>query len=118
MNRRDFLRSSSLALTATGLAPLGRAFTNLKRPEFAEGYVFQDRNGSGKRDEGDPGIAGVCVSNGHDVVRTDSKGRWRLPVEGDTIFYVIKPSGWKSPVDGRNLPQYFHIHKPKGSPSY
>ena len=34
----------------------------------------------------------------------------------DTIFFVIKPSGWAVPVDEDQLPQFYHIHKPAGSP--
>lgn len=126
MNRRNFLRGTGAVLAGLGLAPLLRAnnfqLDELPRDEqgnsFAEGYVFHDRNGSGKRDAGDPGVAGVTVSNGREVVVTDKNGKWRLPVTEDTILFVIKPSGWKVPVGESNLPKYYYIHKPKGSPPY
>lgn len=82
---------------------------------FAEGFVYQ---GSAARKAGDKGIAGVCVSNGLEVVKTDRNGYWRLPVSDDTILFVIKPSGWKVPVGAANLPHYYYIHKPKGSPEF
>jgi hypothetical protein len=126
MNRREFLRGSGALLAGLALAPLSRATSyyleDLPRDEqgrrIAEGYVFHDRNGSGKREAGDPGVAGVCVSNGREIVKTDRNGRWKLPVEEDTILFVIKPSGWKVPLGENNLPQYHYIHKPKGSPKF
>ena len=42
----------------------------------ATGIVFNDLNGNGKRDIGEPGIAGVYVSNGRDIVTTDRNGSW------------------------------------------
>nr|CAA9221997.1 hypothetical protein AVDCRST_MAG63-526 [uncultured Armatimonadetes bacterium] len=86
-------------------------------PRFAEGTVFHDRNNNGVRDAGEEGIPGVSVSNGREVVRTDRNGRWRLPVDDDTILFVVKPGGWMTPVTGQNLPRFFYIHKPNGSPA-
>ncbi|RYG35610.1 metallophosphoesterase [bacterium] len=123
MNRREFLVSSGVLLAGLTLAPM-RAFSleNLPRDAqgnpFAEGYVFHDRNGSGRREEGDAGVAGICVSNGREVVKTDRNGKWRLPVDEDSIFFVIKPSGWSVPMDAQSLPRYYYIHKPNGSPKY
>jgi hypothetical protein len=126
MNRRDFLRASGFLAAGLALAPLSKAntfiFEDLPKDEqgnrYAEGYVFHDRSGSGRRQAGDAGIAGVCVSNGRDVVKTDSNGKWRLPVTEDTILFVIKPAGWKTPLGPNNLPDYYYIHKPNGSPTY
>lgn len=124
MNRRDFLRGSGAAVASLTIAPLARAFDFERFPldsqgvRHAEGRVFHDRNGSGRFEDLDSGISGVYVSNGREVVRTDRNGRWRLPVSEDTILFVIKPSGWSVPVGRNNLPAYYYIHKPKGSPEY
>lgn len=126
MNRRQFLRNSGVALAGLALAPLSRAnslfLEDFPKDEqgnrYAEGYVFHDLNGSGRREAGDPGIGGICVSNGREVVKTDRNGRWRLPVDENTILFVIKPSGWKVPLGKANLPQYYYIHKPNGAPNY
>lgn len=83
----------------------------------ARGTVFHDANGNGVRDEREAGIAGVRVSNGREVVVTDEAGRYKLPVGDDTIVFVIKPRGWMTPVDGLNLPRFYYIHKPNGSPA-
>ena len=57
------------------------------------------------------------MSNGRDVVLTDQNGRFQLSVDNDDILFVIKPAGYKLPVDKQNLPQFYYKHKPLGSPS-
>ncbi|MBK1442533.1 calcineurin-like phosphoesterase family protein [Parapedobacter sp. ISTM3] len=81
------------------------------------GYVYDDANGNGRRDRREQGISGVSVSNGVQVTKTDESGRYELPVGADNIIFVIKPSGYAVPVDENNLPQFYYIHKPNGSPA-
>lgn len=84
---------------------------------FAKGVVFQDDNGNGLLDTGEHGLGGVGVSNGEEVVVTDDSGQYVLPVTDDTILFVIKPGGWMTPVDPvTQLPKFFYVHKPNGSP--
>ena len=87
--------------------------------ENATGFVFEDRNGNGLRDRGERGLSGVRVSNQRDIDTTDENGRWRLPVlEGpETIFFVIKPRHYTPPVSADQLPRFYYVHKPAGSPS-
>jgi len=80
------------------------------------GYVYHDANGNGKRDRREPGVAGVSVSNGIQVVATNDKGHYELPVGQDNIIFVVKPSGYAVPTDENNLPKFYYIHKPDGSP--
>lgn len=82
----------------------------------AHGVVFEDRNRNGVRDRGERGIPGVLVSNGTDVVQTRGGGRYTLPVDGDTVLFVVKPSGYSVPVDENNLPQFYYVHQPDGTP--
>lgn len=84
--------------------------------EIARGIVFEDSNNNGKKDRKEKGIPKVSVTNGIQVVQTDHKGRYELPVSNDAIISVIKPSDYKVPVDENQLPQFFYIHKPEGSP--
>ncbi|MFH5833145.1 calcineurin-like phosphoesterase C-terminal domain-containing protein [Halalkalibaculum sp. DA384] len=84
--------------------------------QTAKGTVFEDTNGNGQKERGESGVASVAVSNGRDVVLTDDRGRYTLPVDDDDILFVIKPSGYKLPTDDQNLPQFYYIHKPAGSP--
>jgi hypothetical protein len=85
-------------------------------PGQAVGIVYHDRDGDGARGASEPGLAGVAVSNGREVARTDSEGRYRLAVDDDTILFVVKPSGWRTPLTPDRLARFYYIHKPAGSP--
>lgn len=89
----------------------------LQAQEQATGYVFHDKNENRTQDAGEPGIPGVAVSNGRQVVQTNENGRYELPVDNDDILFVVKPKGWMTPVNEYNLPRFYYIHKPKGSPN-
>ncbi len=80
------------------------------------GHVFQDRNRDGRRQEGEPGVRGVLVSNGVAVVKTDRDGAYTLPARDDMAVFVIQPSGWRSPTNADWVPQIAYQHKPAGSP--
>ncbi len=95
------------------LAPLVSAETP---PQIARGFVFHDANGNRQRDEGERVLANIRVSNGNDIVFTDDQGRYELPVGSDDIIFVIKPRGWRTPLNEHMLPQFYYIHKPAGSP--
>lgn len=84
--------------------------------ELARGTVFHDMNRNVLRDEGEPGVAAVCVSNGREVVRTDVDGHWELPVGDDAAFFVVKPRNWGVPIGKNRLPKHYYLHKPDGSP--
>lgn len=81
------------------------------------GVVFEDRDGDGRRQDGEPGVPGVKVSNGLDVVVTDAEGSYQLAVRPDMNLSVVQPGGWITPVDARQVPQFFHVHKQSGSPA-
>ena len=84
---------------------------------LASGTVFEDRNGNRRRDPGEPGLAGVSVSNGLEVVQTGPDGRYSLPIaEGDVLF-VTKPAGYAPPVDRDMAPRFYYIHDPDGTPA-
>lgn len=88
-----------------------------------EGYVFHDMNRNSMLDDGETGIEGVMVSNGHDVVKTDAMGFWSLP--GPTAaeeahgltYFITEPDCFDVPINNRNIPQFFYVHKPNGSPA-
>lgn len=82
----------------------------------ASGMVFEDIDGNAIRDIGEEGISGIAVSNGEHVVLTNEKGEYELPVGKDHIIFVIKPANYLVPVNDKNLPQFYYIHKPEGSP--
>ena len=87
------------------------------------GVVFEDRNRDGIMQRRERGIRGVLVSDGLNVVKTDSRGRYSLPrpsaseeLAGLAVF-VTEPDGYDVPVDETNVPQFYYIHKPAGSPA-
>lgn len=84
--------------------------------QTAKGYVYEDANRNGKKDRREAGIPNVSVSNGTDVVLTDSKGFYTLPVNDGSTIFVIKPDGYKTPVDENFIPRFYYHHKPEGSP--
>jgi len=84
--------------------------------QLATGVVYHDMNENQKKDDGESGIPGVAVSNGEEVVVTDQDGRYGLPVSRDAAIFLIKPKNWMTPVNQQNLPQFYYIHKPGGSP--
>lgn len=93
------------------------AFTqNIIAQDSVKGYVFEDKNNDGIKDKKEEGIAQVAVTNGEQVVLTDKKGRYKLPIGEDNIISVIKPRDYQIPVNDNNLPQFFYNHKPEGSP--
>lgn len=82
----------------------------------AQGIVFEDLDGDGVRSPEEPGIAGIRVSNGQDIVETNAQGQYKISIDNDTIIFVLKPRNWQTPVNGKNLPRFFYVHKPGGSP--
>jgi hypothetical protein len=92
------------------------ASTAEEKSETATGVVFYDRNGNRVFDQGDRGLDNIRVSNGRDIVLTNWEGRYEIPVDQDEVIFVIKPEGWMPPVDENQLPQFYYVHKPDGSP--
>lgn len=82
----------------------------------ASGTVYHDRNGNGVMDRGEPGIGGVLVSNGEDVVATGPGGAYSILVDADDdVLFVIKPRGWMTPLDDQNKPVFHYVHRPTGT---
>ena len=80
-----------LAISTAVLAPPAVA-------EIVRGRVFEDLNGNGQLDPGELGIAGLRVSNGRDVVRTDATGTYELKVDeilaGAPRIHLERYMGW------------------------
>jgi hypothetical protein len=98
-----------------GLLLLGLA-SFCQANETATGRVFEDLNYNDTWEPGEPGIAGVRVSNGVDVVVTDGDGDYQLDVPDEAVIFITKPSGYATPVNADQLPQFYYIHQPNGSP--
>jgi hypothetical protein len=85
--------------------------------ETAKGRVFEDLDGDGAFDHGEPGVEAVPVSNGEDVVKTGPDGHYSIAIEEGDVLFVTKPSGYAVPLDEDNLPQFYYIHCPEGTPA-
>lgn len=85
--------------------------------EMAKGIVFEDSNKNNFFERSEKRLANVQISNGTDVVSTNSKGEYSISVDENTVLFVIKPSGYKVPLNEFNQPQFYYIHKPNGSPA-
>lgn len=71
------------------------------------GIVFEDRNGNGRQDRGEPGLAGIKLSDGVGIVTTDARGHYALPVVDGRSSFVIKPAGYRVPMRANGLPDYW-----------
>ncbi len=85
--------------------------------QTAQGIVFEDVDRDGRRGPGEAGLPNVRVSNGVDVVVTDKGGRYALQVADEAVVFITKPSGYVPPVNSDQLPRFFYLHQPNGSPS-
>lgn len=102
------------ALVCLGLS-LGASTAAAQTYQIAKGVVYHDQNANGKRDRNETGVAGVHVSNGREVVTTGKDGSYALPISDDATIFVVKPRGYRFPVNDRYLPQFYYTHKPAGS---
>ena len=85
----DILRIASLFVGALGLVP------HLLAADLT-GVVFLDRNGNGRRDPGEPGVAGVAVSDQVRVVQTGPDGSFRIVASaGFGAVFVSVPTGYR-----------------------
>jgi len=114
--RALFLPALALVTSVDALTPSALAEDRAADTLTARGHVFLDRDADGERDAGEPGVAGVAVSNGVDVVRTDRDGGWEIAAPDDCQIFVCKPRDHQVPLDEDNKPRFWRTHKPSGSP--
>ncbi len=79
-----------------------------------EGRVFHDMDGNGVADPGEPGVAGVVVSDGRTLARTGADGRYRFDARDDAPVFVVKPAGWHLPARADGLPATWHAPRAGG----
>jgi 3',5'-cyclic AMP phosphodiesterase CpdA len=88
----------------------------VKPTEVARGRVFIDTNNDGLFGEGERPLEGVRVSNGLEIVTTDESGGYSISITDDGVVFVIKPAGYRTRLNEDNLPRFYYLHKPNGSP--
>ncbi len=116
--RQRVVSALGLVVVALALAAADvRAQCDALAPETASGVVFEDLDRNGRRGAGEPPVAGVSVSNGCDVVLSDSGGLYEIGLAPGQILFVTQPSGYVVPVDANNLPLFYYRHYPDGTPT-
>ncbi|MFC4811955.1 PQQ-binding-like beta-propeller repeat protein [Paenibacillus sp. GCM10023250] len=106
-----------LQLAATA-SMAGLALLAVIKPAMADtpdatvnGVVFTDKNGNGKQEPNEKGLAGVRVSDGLSIATTDQRGRYSLSVNPDRratdIVFVTVPTGYKTKTNPYQIPQFY-----------
>ncbi len=104
-SRRDVMKYGTAAAIAGAVGRSGSVLA-AANADTVSGIVYESRLSAAPRQAGDLGIADILVSNGRDVVKTDASGRYVLPVDDESIIFVIKPSGYAVPVNEDMLPLF------------
>ena len=87
----------------------------LAQPPCNAGIVYRDDNGNGRRDRGEPGLAGIKVSDAERIVVTARDGRYSLPVEEGRTTFVIKPAGYRFAAREDGMPDFWrHLQSHAG----
>ena len=55
------------------------------------GVVYDDTNANGRRDAGEPGLSGVAVSDGAELVAIAADGGYRLTATGRSLVPTTNP---------------------------
>lgn len=76
-------------------------------PPCNSGYVYEDLDGDGGFGAGDRPLPGVVVSDGEQIVRTDDRGAYSLPVRDGRTVFVVKPAGYRFPARPDGLPDFW-----------
>ncbi|PJK09250.1 calcineurin phosphoesterase [Lysobacteraceae bacterium NML120232] len=72
--------------------------------------VWEDRNGNQRQDAGEPGLAGVQLHDGRQLVQTDADGRYRLSgSKAHGTLLLIKPATHALPSRADGLPDNWHV---------
>ncbi len=95
-----FISGRGLTIVVLGIVVLTAVPAQLCASQIS-GVVFVDSNLDNHPDPGEARLEGIAVSDGHQIVTTDSYGRYRLSSDADFIILRLTvPSGYW-PTDGR-----------------
>lgn len=120
LTRRGTIATGAALAAATAIPAQAQTTTPAAQPAgtmTARGTVFESTDGSLTPGANSRGLPDVLVSNGREVVRTDANGRWSLPVARGQSIFVIKPTGFATPLSTTLLPRFAYVHEPEGTPA-
>jgi 3',5'-cyclic AMP phosphodiesterase CpdA len=80
------------------------------------GRVVLDRDGDGVAGAREGGLAGVAVSDGLAVARTDRTGRYRFETAPGRTVQLVKPAGYAAPARADGLPDTWSHVAPTAAP--
>ncbi|MEZ5491116.1 MAG: calcineurin-like phosphoesterase C-terminal domain-containing protein [Gammaproteobacteria bacterium] len=116
MIRQVLLSIAAVAVFQSGSQAFAQC-ESVRVSETARGSVFVDDNGNGRRDPGEPGVSEVAVSNGCQVVLTDSEGEYQIDLAPLQLLFISKPANFLVPVDDDNVPRFYYRYYPEGTPA-
>ncbi len=87
MKRISFYKKAKLSL-------LLLIFSNQLHAQSVTGYVFEDINKNGIKENNEPGIKGVAVSDQVNVVLTNETGMYQIANKGYGIIFISMPDGY------------------------
>ena len=108
MTTMKFFLAISFIISANTL--LAQCNNNRVGAQIAQGVVYADANNNGVREANETGIADVAISNGCDVVISNSDGRYEISVAPTEIIFLSNPANYLVPVDEYNVPQFIYAH--------
>ena len=102
------LAFAALLMILASLIPLTGCSCGPEFPGGVTGTVFEDLNANGLRDEGEPGIGKVIVSNGSISRLTNKEGVYNLSAEGSFVFLTVPreyapTAKWYARLSGEDL---------------
>jgi N terminal of Calcineurin-like phosphoesterase len=106
----------SVMLALAGLVVVSHAVQSwlpagAQQPVSVSGVVFVDDDGDGVRDDNEPGVENVSVSDGKTIVQTDASGGYSLATNVDRrlsdIVFVSVPSGFSVAPDEFKTPSFY-----------
>jgi hypothetical protein len=123
MNRFKYSRQDTKFITLIRLGVMPFLFVvllfalpgHLVGQNTVTGIVYHDLNENGQPDRGEPGIPGVLVSNGSELVATNEEGRYEITAGDNSIIFVIKSRNWTTRVDENNIPRFYRILSSEGA---
>jgi hypothetical protein len=112
MNNRFFRFSAAIFFLFVAIT--NESALNAQTRSTVKGVIFHDKNENGVFDSAEKPLKNVAVSNGRDVVITNRKGGYELPLRDNSALFVIKPRNWAVPVDKNHVPRFYKMYSTTG----